>query len=118
LELKSYASQVIDGTLDMNENEIFVRVFGPEKHGRVRGYGVGVTPSELFGSSSNIRDLERRLNESEQRLQESERQRKESEQQRKVEVEALKHQMSELENRFEDRFQKMMAEMRKEFVSS
>jgi len=111
LELKSYASQVIDGTLDMNEDEIFVRVFGPEKHRRVHGYGVGVTPSELFGSSSNIRDLERRLNESEQRLQESE-------QQRKVEVESLKHQMSELENRFEDRFQKMMVEMSKEYVSS
>ena len=109
---------MIDGTLDMNEDEIFVRVFGPEKHRRVRGYGVGVTLSELFGSSSNIRDLERRLNKSEQRLQEFERQRKESEQQRKVKVEALKHQMSELENRFEDRFQKMMAEMRKEFVSS
>ena len=104
---------MIDGTLDMNEDEIFVRVFGPEKHGCVRGYGVGVTPTELFGSSFNIRDIERHLNESEQRLQESERQRKESEQQRKVEVEALKHQMSELENRFEDRFQKTMAEMHK-----
>lgn len=104
---------MIDGTLDMNEDDIFVRVFGSEKHGRVRGYGVGVTPSELFGSLSNIRNLERRLSESEQRLQEFERQRKESEQQRQVEVEALKHQMSELENCFEDRFQKMMAEMRK-----
>ncbi|KAE8650873.1 hypothetical protein Csa_002260 [Cucumis sativus] len=27
---------------------------GPEKHGRVLGYGVGVTPSE-FGSSSKAR---------------------------------------------------------------
>ncbi|XP_038904040.1 uncharacterized protein LOC120090445 [Benincasa hispida] len=117
-KLKSYASQVIDGTLDMNEDETFVRVFGPEKHGHVHGYGVGVTPSELFGSSSTIRDHERRLNESEQRLQEFEQQRKEFEQQRELEVEVLKRQISELENRFEDRFQKMMAEMCKKFVSS
>lgn len=32
---------------------------------------------------------------------------------RKAEVQALKYQISELENRFEDRFQTMMAEMRK-----
>ena len=40
----------------------FVQVFGPEKHGRVCGYGVGVTPFELFGSLSKVHDLERRLN--------------------------------------------------------
>ncbi|KAA0056079.1 bromodomain-containing factor 1-like isoform X2 [Cucumis melo var. makuwa] len=62
--VKSYASQVIDGTLDMNDDDIFVQICGPEKHRHVRGYGVGVIHSELFGSSSKVHDLERRLNES------------------------------------------------------
>ncbi|KAA0049895.1 uncharacterized protein E5676_scaffold105G00340 [Cucumis melo var. makuwa] len=72
LELKLNASQVINGILDMNEDDIFVQVFGPEKHGCVRGYGVGVTPYELFRSSSKVHDLEHGLNEFELRLHESE----------------------------------------------
>lgn len=56
---------MIDGTLDMNKNKVFVQVFGPEKYVRVGRYRVGVTPSELFGSSSNACDLERHFNNSE-----------------------------------------------------
>lgn len=97
---------MIDGTPDMNEDEILLQVFGSEKYKHVHGYKMGITPSNLFGSSSNVCDLECSLNESKQYLQESE-------WQRKAEVQALKYQISKLENRFEDRFQTMMAEMRK-----
>jgi hypothetical protein len=42
----------------MTEDEMFVEVFGPEHHGRNHGYGDGVTPTKLWGSSSSsIRDL-------------------------------------------------------------
>ncbi|MDO8030378.1 Ptta/En/Spm family transposase ['Planchonia careya' phytoplasma] len=35
----------------MAEDEIFKQVLGPERHGRVRRYGLGPTPSSIFGSS-------------------------------------------------------------------
>ena len=95
---------VEDGSQAMQGLAIHWRV---EKHGRVCGYnGVGVTPSELFGSSSKVHNLERRFNESEKRLHESK-------WQRKVEVQTLKNRISELKNCFEDRFQTIMAEMQK-----
>ena len=33
-------------------NDIYTQVMGQERHGRVRGYGFGVTPTLVFGSSS------------------------------------------------------------------
>uniref|UniRef100_A0A2N9GND0 Uncharacterized protein n=1 Tax=Fagus sylvatica TaxID=28930 RepID=A0A2N9GND0_FAGSY len=65
-----------------------LRYSGPEHHGRVRGYGDGVTPTELWGSSSSsIRDLQRQLKESEEKRKENDadlqRQLKESEEKRK-----------------------------------
>ncbi|RXH90906.1 hypothetical protein DVH24_006851 [Malus domestica] len=32
--------------------EVFTRVMGPDAHGRVRMYGTGITPSQVFGQSS------------------------------------------------------------------
>ena len=61
---------MIDCTFEVNEDDIFVQVFGLEKRGRARGYEVGVTPSKLFGSSSKVKNLECRLNEFEKYLHE------------------------------------------------
>ncbi|KAL6312664.1 hypothetical protein AAG906_018929 [Vitis piasezkii] len=36
-------------------DEIYTRVMGPERHGRVRGYGFGPTPTLVFGSTSRRR---------------------------------------------------------------
>ncbi|XP_059594024.1 uncharacterized protein LOC100249107 [Vitis vinifera] len=36
-------------------DEIYTQVMGPERHGRVRGYGFGPTPSSVFGSTSRRR---------------------------------------------------------------
>ncbi|XLU93928.1 hypothetical protein S245_008280, partial [Arachis hypogaea] len=52
--LKELSSQVNEGILEMNEHEVMVEVFGPERHGRVRGYGAGVTPTQLWGPRSFI----------------------------------------------------------------
>nr|XP_029148924.1 uncharacterized protein LOC112749474 isoform X2 [Arachis hypogaea] len=60
--LKELSSQVNEGTLEMNEHEVMVEVFGPERHGRVRGYGAGVTPTQLWGPRSFIfSDLQTKL---------------------------------------------------------
>ncbi|XP_034710792.1 uncharacterized protein LOC117933510 isoform X9 [Vitis riparia] len=36
-------------------DEIYTQVMGPERHGRVRGYGFGPTPTSIFGSTSRRR---------------------------------------------------------------
>ena len=42
------ASSVASTSVD----DIYAQVMGREKHGRVRGYGFGVTPTLVFGSNS------------------------------------------------------------------
>ena len=42
------ASYVASTSID----DIYAQVMGRERHGRVRGYGFGVTPTLVFGSSS------------------------------------------------------------------
>ena len=37
--------------LDMNDEEAYTTVFGKEHSGRVRGMGMGVCPSQVFGTS-------------------------------------------------------------------
>jgi hypothetical protein len=62
MTLRSLTTQVNEGSLQMSEDQMFVEVFGPEHHGRVRGYGAGVTATKLWGSlSSKMNDLEKRL---------------------------------------------------------
>nr|POE91557.1 hypothetical protein CFP56_23748 [Quercus suber] len=59
-------TQVNEGALQISQDQMFVEVFGLECHGRVRGYVVGVTPTELWGSFlSRMHDLEKRLQECE-----------------------------------------------------
>ncbi|KAJ9697055.1 hypothetical protein PVL29_009007 [Vitis rotundifolia] len=36
-------------------DEIYTQVMGPERHGHVRGYGFGPTPTSIFGSTSRRR---------------------------------------------------------------
>ena len=68
MTLRSLTTQVNEGLLQMSEDQMFVEIFGPEHHGRVQGYGTGVTATQLWGSSSSkMNDLEKRLQESEQR---------------------------------------------------
>jgi hypothetical protein len=47
MAFKNFTTQVVEGSLQMTEDEMFVEVFGPEHHGHVRCYGDGVTPTEL-----------------------------------------------------------------------
>ncbi|KAK7825147.1 hypothetical protein CFP56_033672 [Quercus suber] len=84
---------------------MFVEVFGPEHHGRVRGYGAGVTPTKLW--------------ESEQKRLESEQKRIEADAELKEEVKHLKSmleqqaiQMAEHKRHFEEQQASQMAKQR------
>ena len=68
MALRNLTTQANEGALQISQDQMFVEVFGPEHHGWVRGYGVGVTPTKLWGSSSSrMYDLEKQLQESEQK---------------------------------------------------
>ncbi|KAK7836342.1 hypothetical protein CFP56_022729 [Quercus suber] len=54
MALRDLTAQVNEGALHMSQDQMFTEVFGPERHGRVRGYGAGITPTKLKGSSSSI----------------------------------------------------------------
>ena len=88
MKFKRLTTEVAEGSLQMSDDEMFVEVFGPEHHGCVHGYGDGISPTELWGSSSfTIRELQMQLNESEERHKENDanllRQLKESEERSK-----------------------------------
>ena len=99
---------------------MFVEVFGPERHGQVRGYGVGVTPTKLWGSSSSrMYDLDKWLQESEQKRLEFEHKRIEADAELKEEVKHLKSmleqqaiQMVEQRRHFEEQEASQMAKQR------
>ena len=102
MALRNLTTQVNEEALQISQDQMFVEVFGPERHGQVRGYGVGATPTKLWGSfSSRMYDLEKQLQESEQKHLEFEQKRLESEQKRieaNVELkEEVKHLKSMLE---------------------
>ena len=68
MALRNLTTQVNEGALQISQDQMSVEVFGLERHGRVRGYGAGVTPTKLCGSSSSrMYDLEKQLQESEQK---------------------------------------------------
>ena len=68
MALRNLTTRVNEGALQISQDQMFVEVFGPERHGQVRGYGVGATPTKLWGSfSSRMYDLEKQLQESEQK---------------------------------------------------
>ena len=127
MALRSLTTQVNEEALQISQDQMFVEVFGPKRHGRVRGYGAGVTPTKLWGSSSSrMYDLEKRLQESEQKRLESEQKCLESEQkwiEADVELkEEVKHlnsmleqqaiQMTEQRRHFEEQQASQMAAQR------
>ena len=68
MALRNLTTRVNEGALQISQDQMFVEVFGPERHEQVRGYGVGATPTKLCGSfSSRMYDLEKQLQESEQK---------------------------------------------------
>nr|CAD1844244.1 unnamed protein product [Ananas comosus var. bracteatus] len=40
------------------ENEAFTEVIGKDRYGRIKGYGIGVTPTQLFGVQAQIKNME------------------------------------------------------------
>ena len=68
MALRNLTTRVNEGALQISQDQMFVEVFGPERHEQVRGYGVGATPTKLWGSFlSRMYDLEKQLQESEQK---------------------------------------------------
>ncbi|KAM7520906.1 hypothetical protein LguiB_019868 [Lonicera macranthoides] len=52
------------------QDDIYGQVMGPERHGRVRTFGLGVPPTVLFGSNSNrFSQVERRETERRHQLE-------------------------------------------------
>ena len=106
MKFKRLTTEVAEGSLQMSDDEMFVEVFGLEHHGHVRGYGDGISPTELWGSSSStIRDLQMQLKESKERRKENDanllRQLKESEERSKesdANVQLLKAQVNRVES--------------------
>nr|POF21976.1 hypothetical protein CFP56_70183 [Quercus suber] len=84
----NFTTQVNEGVLQISQEQMFVEVFGPKRHGQVHGYGAGVTPTKLWGSSSSrMHDLEQRLQEFEHKSLESEHKHLEAD----VELKEVKH---------------------------
>ncbi|KAF8389525.1 hypothetical protein HHK36_026220 [Tetracentron sinense] len=83
-------------------SDIYTHVMGPELHGRVRGYGLGPTPTSVFGSSSSqyktsyeemqsqVQDMHRQMEEMQQNMQEKIQQ---TQQETKQEMMAMMQQM-------------------------
>ena len=92
MTLRSLTTQVNEGSLQMSEDQMFVEVFVPEHHGRVQGYGAGVTATKLWGSSSS------KMNHLEKWLQESEQMRLEANAKANAKVELLEEQVIQLKD--------------------
>ncbi|KAM1111955.1 hypothetical protein PS2_044451 [Malus domestica] len=110
-KLKKLYAQVAAENSQMTEDEIFVKVFGPERPSRLRGYG-GVTPKELWGtpsssSSYTVSELKRQLEETKQRQEEYE-------QKSAAEIQGLKEQFGRLEGLLSDqmnRFEGLLVQL-------
>ena len=113
MALRNLTTQVNEGALQISQGQMFVEVFGLERQGRVRGYGPGVTPTKLWGSSSSrMYDLERRLQESEQKRLESKHKCLESENKR-IEADAeLKEEVKNLKSMLEQQAIQMAKQRR------
>ena len=120
MALRNLTTQVNEEALQISQDQMCVEVFGLEHHGRIHGYGAGVTPTKLWGSSSSrMYDLEKRLQESEQKRLESENKRIEADVELKEEVKNLKSmleqqaiQMAEQRRHFEEQQANQMAKQR------
>ena len=120
MALRNLTTKVNEGTLQISQDQMFVEVFGSERHGRVHGYGTGVTPTKLWGSSSSrMHDLKKQLQESEYKHLEYEHKRLEADAELKEEVKHLKSmlelqaiQMAKQRRHFEEQQASQMAKHR------
>ena len=120
MALRNLTTQVNEGALQISQDQMFTEVFGLEHHGRVRGYGAGVTPTKLCGSSSSkMHDLEKQLQESKHKCLESKHKRLKANAELKEEVKHLKSmlkqqaiQMAKQRRHFEEQQASQMAEQR------
>lgn len=91
------------------EDEIFSQIMGPERHGRVRGYGLGPTPTSVFGKGPTRAELISELKESNKHNEEM-----------KDEIGQLKKMMEEERKKNEEdrlQFTTFMEEMRSSRIS-
>lgn len=52
--MQEIRSTAPEGSIDSTgRDDVFSQVMGPDRHGRVRGYGLGPTPTRLWGPSSS-----------------------------------------------------------------
>ncbi|WOL08273.1 hypothetical protein Cni_G17026 [Canna indica] len=54
-------TQESDSSTPTTEDEIYRQVVGPERHGRTRGYGLGPTPTTVFGTTPGRIELASQL---------------------------------------------------------
>ena len=86
MALRNLTTQANEVALQISQDQMFVEVFGLERHGRVYGYGARVTLTKFWG----MYDIEKRLQEFEPKRLESEHKRIEANAELKEEVKHLK----------------------------
>ncbi|OMO91599.1 Transposon, En/Spm-like protein [Corchorus capsularis] len=110
-ELKAAASVEDGHNLDQNELEsrIMVEVCGPERHGRMRGHGFGVTQTVVFNCRANLFTYSKTGRSSEVQQLREENQQKELE--RKQELGKIAEERKQELARLEEQRQKELAEI-------
>ncbi|KAF9619277.1 hypothetical protein IFM89_006464 [Coptis chinensis] len=93
-KMKDLAGIDEHGTQLPLSDEIYRKVMPPERHGRVRLKGRGVTPTNYFGSRLSS---DNRVNDLESQLAEMQRVPQEKEEERRLEIEEIKRQAQEKE---------------------
>lgn len=53
ITFRNLTTQVAEGSLQMTKDKMFVEIFRLDHHGQVLGYGDGVTPTEIWGSTKS-----------------------------------------------------------------
>lgn len=96
-KIRQLTSQQEEDLGSVNEDEIYEQVLGPEKHGRVRSYEPGYTPTSYFGTNSSRQDLIRELEKTQKESQEH----KKEVEQLKAEFEAFKKHVEEMRKTFQ-----------------
>ena len=54
-QLKQSQMGESSSSTSLSVDSMYTQVMGPERHGRVRGFGFGATPSVVFGAASKKR---------------------------------------------------------------
>ncbi|OWM77212.1 hypothetical protein CDL15_Pgr028849 [Punica granatum] len=94
-KFENLSNQSEDSSSSKREDEIYRQIIGPERHGRVRGFGLGPTPSSVFGNTPSRTELMNQLREASERNDE------------------LQSRIRELEKKIEDDRKKMEEQKKK-----